>query len=126
MLVRARKSPRGAAQVDWHCIHLNRQGRATAQQIYHDSVYDTKRKMPRKLSFGNNISNKFVSFSCLDACALCVQEPLLADYWDARDAGNFSEALVSLKLVQADMEEGLGTGTAAGLSTYADLATFAK
>lgn len=54
------------------------------------------------------------------------QEPLLADYWEARDSGNFSEALVSLKLVEANLTEPLKTGIPAGLSTYADLATFAK
>ncbi|CAN0232019.1 unnamed protein product, partial [Scytosiphon promiscuus] len=54
------------------------------------------------------------------------REPLLADYWEARDGGNFSEALVSLKLVEADLTATLKTGIPAGLSTYADLATFAK
>lgn len=51
---------------------------------------------------------------------------MLADYWEARDSGNFSEALVSLKLVEADLEATLSTGIPAGLSSYADLATFAK
>ncbi|CAN0075906.1 unnamed protein product, partial [Ectocarpus fasciculatus] len=54
------------------------------------------------------------------------REPLLADYWDARDAGNFSEALVSLKLVESDLSVPLLTGIPAGLSSYQDLATFAK
>ncbi|CAN0584357.1 unnamed protein product, partial [Ectocarpus sp. 12 AP-2014] len=54
------------------------------------------------------------------------QEPLLADYWHARDAGNFSEALVSLKLVESDLSVPLLTGIPAGLSSYQDLATFAK
>lgn len=51
---------------------------------------------------------------------------MLADYWDARDAGNFSEALVSLKLVESDLSVPLLTGIPAGLSSYQDLATFAK
>lgn len=54
------------------------------------------------------------------------KEPLLADYWEARDKGRFSEALVSLKLVQDQLVEGLAAGVPAGLSTYTDLATFAK
>ncbi len=58
--------------------------------------------------------------------SMSLQEPLLVDYWEARDAGNFSEALVSLKLVEADLAAPLTTGIPAGLSTYADLATFAK
>lgn len=51
---------------------------------------------------------------------------MLADYWEARDSGNFSEALVSLKLIEVDLEATLNTGIPAGLSSYADLATFAK
>lgn len=65
-------------------------------------------------------------FDARDLCAVCQQEPLLADYWDARDRGHFSEALVTLKLVEGELEAGLATGIPAGLSTYEDLATFAK
>lgn len=66
--------------------------------------------------------------SPFSSCALFLfgQEPLLVDYWDARDRGKFLEALVTLKLVQGDLAEGLATGTAAALSSFEDLATFAK
>ncbi|CAN0126129.1 unnamed protein product, partial [Discosporangium mesarthrocarpum] len=54
------------------------------------------------------------------------KEPLLEDYWQSRDNGRFSEALLSLKLVERDLELLLAAGKPAGLSTVEDLATFSK
>ncbi|CAN0313296.1 unnamed protein product [Pylaiella littoralis] len=54
------------------------------------------------------------------------REHLLAGYWKMRDAGNFPEALASLKRVENALADRLKTGNVAGLSTYADLAAFAR